>query len=96
MAMTKVVGDGDSNCKTRGVVISRNNQDMNESSKEVSLHKDAGIVLIIGFMKTKADSDDANSTANFSHVDSDRDSIIETAENGSKMPMDGALDRHAR
>ena len=71
------------------------NQDMNKSSKEVSLHKDARIVLIIGSMKTKADSDDANSTVNISPVDSNRDSIMETARIRSKMSKDGAHDRHA-
>ena len=94
MLLTKVVGDGDSNCKSR-VVVPRNIQDMNKSSKEVSLHKDARIVLIIGSMKTKADSDNANSTVNISPVDSNRDSIMETARIRSKMSKDGAHDRHA-
>ena len=46
-------------------------------------------------MKTKADSDDANSTVNISPVDSNQDSIMETARIRSKMSKDGAHDRHA-
>ena len=92
IAMARV-GDGDAECKPRVVVQTKLNTQ--RGSEEVSLHKDAGILLINRFMKTLTGSDDANSTANFSPVDSDQDSSMETARTkDNETPRDGADGRH--